>query len=124
MRPLPFSTQHTLPEEAESRRMRPKNNSVHFKKYSHFGVFKDLHIVRHVICVTVVAFHNGEYIGEPVSPIKGNFHHKISVATMIELLLKSFLVYHSPMFEAWKVPNRPDEVSCDVTLHLVAYRLP
>ena len=41
---------------------------------------------------------------------------------MIELLLESFLVYHSPMFEAWKVPKRLVEVSCDVTLHLVAYR--
>ena len=41
---------------------------------------------------------------------------------MIELLLKSFLVYHSPMFEAWKVPKRLVEVSCDVTQHLLAYR--
>ena len=41
---------------------------------------------------------------------------------MIELLLKSLLVYHSPMFEAWKVPKRPAEVSCDVTQHLLAYR--
>ena len=41
---------------------------------------------------------------------------------MIELLLKSFLVYHSPMFEAWKVPKKPVEVSCDVTQHLLAYR--
>ena len=40
---------------------------------------------------------------------------------MMELLLKSVLVYHSPMFEAWKVPKRPVEVSCDVTHHLVAY---
>ena len=53
--------------------------------------------------------------------LKGNSHQKISVANMIELLLKSFLVYHSPMFESWKVPKRPVEVSCDVTLHLVAY---
>ena len=37
-------------------------------------------------------------------------------------LLKSFLVEHSPMFETWKVPKRPIEVSCDVTQHLVAYR--
>ena len=51
-----------------------------------------------------------------------NFHQKLSVPTMIELLLKSFLVYHSPMFDAWKVPKRPAEVSCDVTQHLVAYR--
>ena len=36
---------------------------------------------------------------------------------MIELLLKSLLVYHSPMFKAWKA-----EVSCDVTQHLLAYR--
>ena len=37
-------------------------------------------------------------------------------------ILKSFLVYHSPLFEAWKVPKRPVEVSCDVTQHLVAHR--
>ena len=54
--------------------------------------------------------------------LKGNSHQKLSVANMIELLLKSFFVYHSPMFEAWKVPKRPVEVSCDVTQHLVAYR--
>ena len=41
---------------------------------------------------------------------------------MIEFLPKSFSVYHSPMFEAWKVPKRPIEVSCDVTQHLLAYR--
>ena len=52
----------------------------------------------------------------------GNSHQKLSVANVIELLLKSFLVYHSPMFEAWKVPKRPVEVSCDVTQNLVAYR--
>ena len=39
-----------------------------------------------------------------------------------ELLLKSFLVYHSPIFEAWNVLKRPAEVSCDVTQHLVEYR--
>ena len=54
--------------------------------------------------------------------LKGNSHQKLSVANMMELLLKSFLVYHSPMFEAWKVPKRPVEVSCDVTQHLLAYR--
>ena len=54
--------------------------------------------------------------------LKGNSHQELSVANMIELLLKSFLVYHSPMFEAWKVPKRPVEVSCDVTQYLVAYR--
>ena len=53
--------------------------------------------------------------------LKGNSHQKRSVANMIELPLKSFLVYHSPMFEAWKVPKRPVEVSCDVTQHLVEY---
>ena len=53
--------------------------------------------------------------------LKVNSHHKISVANMIKLLLKSFLVYHSPMFETWKVLKRPVEVSCDVTQHLVAY---
>ena len=54
--------------------------------------------------------------------LKRKFHEKISVANMVELLLKSFLPYHSPMFEAWKVPKRPVEVSCDVTQHLLAYR--
>ena len=54
--------------------------------------------------------------------LKGNSQQKLSVANMIELLLKSFLVYHSPMFEAWKVPKRLVEVSCDVTQHLVVYR--
>ena len=54
--------------------------------------------------------------------LKGNSHQKLSVANMIELLLKSFLVYHSPMFKAWKVPKRPVEVSCDVTQHLAAHR--
>ena len=34
--------------------------------------------------------------------LKGELSPKLSVANMIELLLKSFLVYHSPMFEAWK----------------------
>ena len=40
---------------------------------------------------------------------------------MIEILLKGFLVYYSPMFEAWKVPKRPVEVPCDVTQQLVEY---
>ena len=31
-------------------------------------------------------------------------------------------VYHMPVFEAWKVPKRPVEVSCDVTSYLVAYQ--
>ena len=44
------------------------------------------------------------------------------MVNMIELLLKKILrVYHSPMFEAWKVPKRPVEVSCDVTQHLVEH---
>ena len=55
-------------------------------------------------------------------PLKGNSHQKLSVANMIELLLKSFLVYPSPMFEALKAPTRPVEVSCDVAQHLLAYR--
>ena len=59
---------------------------------------------------------------QPSIELKGNSHLKLSVANMIELLLKSFLVYHSHMFEAWKVPKRPVEVPCDVTQHLVAYR--
>ena len=54
--------------------------------------------------------------------LKGTSHQIISVAIMIKLLLKSFLVYHSPIFKAWKVPKRPVEVSCDITQHLVAYR--
>ena len=54
--------------------------------------------------------------------LKGNSRQEISVANMIELLLNCFLVYHSPMFEAQKVPERPVEVSCDITQHLVAYR--
>ena len=54
--------------------------------------------------------------------LKGNPYQKLRVANMIELLLKSILVYHLPTFEAWKVPKRPVEVSCDVTQHLVAYR--
>ena len=51
-----------------------------------------------------------------------NRHQKLSVANMIELLLKSFFVYHSPMFEAWKVPKRPVEVLCDIMQQLLAYR--
>ena len=58
-----------------------------------------------------------------LSNLKGNSHQILSVANMIELLLKSFfggsLAY---MFEAWKVPKRPVEVLCDVMQHLVAYR--
>ena len=38
--------------------------------------------------------------------LKGNSHQKLSAANVIELLLKSFLVYHSPMFEAWKAPQK------------------
>ena len=52
--------------------------------------------------------------------IKGNSHQKISVAHMIELLLKSFVVHRLPIFEAWKVPKRPVEVSCDITLQFAA----
>ena len=54
--------------------------------------------------------------------LKGNSHQKLGVANMTELLLKSFLVYHSPMFEAQKVLKRPVEVSRDVTQHLLAYQ--
>ena len=54
--------------------------------------------------------------------LNGNSHQRISVACMMELLLKSFVVHHSPMFKAWTVPKRPVEVSCDITQHLVAYR--
>ena len=57
----------------------------------------------------------------PFENLKGNSHQKVSVTNMIELLLKSFLVCHSPMFEAWKVPKRPVKVPCDVTQNLVVY---
>ena len=40
---------------------------------------------------------------------------------MVELPLKSFLVYYSLMFEAWTVPKKLVELLCDVTQHLVAY---
>ena len=40
---------------------------------------------------------------------------------MIDLLLKCFLVCQSPMFETWKVPKRPVEVTSDVMQRLVAY---
>ena len=43
------------------------------------------------------------------------------MANMIELL-KSFVMYHSPMSEAWKAPIRPVEVPCDVTPNLAAYQ--
>ena len=41
---------------------------------------------------------------------------------MIELLLKSCLVYYMLIFEAWKVAKRPLEVLCDAMQHLVAYQ--
>ena len=53
--------------------------------------------------------------------LKGNTYQKLSAANMIELLFKSFLVHHSPMFEAWKVSKRPVKVLGDVTQHFVAY---
>ena len=64
------------------------------------------------------------YVGSRVKYMTVHTHSActVIVANMIELLLKSFLVYHSPMFEVWKVPKRLVEVSCDVTQHLVAYR--
>ena len=57
-----------------------------------------------------------------LAALMGNSHQNINVADMIELLLKSFLVYHSPTFEAWKVPKMPVEVLCDIMQHLVVYR--
>ena len=54
--------------------------------------------------------------------VKRDSHQKISMANVTELLVKSFLVYYSPMSETWKVPKRPVEVLCDITQHLVAYR--
>ena len=54
--------------------------------------------------------------------LKGNSHQEISVANMIELLLKSFLVFGPPMFKAKTDPKRPVEVSCDITQHLMAYQ--
>ena len=47
--------------------------------------------------------------------IPGNSYRYKAVANMIGPLLKVFfLVHHSPIFEAWKVPYRPVEVLCDV----------
>ena len=58
-----------------------------------FGITVKHGAVRHPQSQGVVeCFHR--------SLLKGNSHQKISVANMIELLLKSFLVYHTPMFEA------------------------
>ena len=55
--------------------------------------------------------------------LKGNFCQKISMANIIEQLLKSYFgVYLSPILEAWKVLLRPVEVLCDITLHLAAYQ--
>ena len=54
--------------------------------------------------------------------LKENSHQKILLSSIIELLLKSFLVYHSPICEAWKVPKKPIEVLCDVKHHWVAYQ--
>ena len=71
----------------------------------------------------MVDLHDNDYMKNTVI-LKENSHQKLSVADMIELLLKSFLVYHSPMFEAWKVPKRLVEVSGDVTQHLLATGLP
>ena len=79
-------------------------------------------------CIAVTDVSGGQGLGGGVRGggvqclLKGNSHQKLSVANMIEFLPKSFSVYHSPMFEAWKVPKRPIEVSCDVTQHLLAYR--
>ena len=56
------------------------------------------------------------------SAVRGELSPKISEADMTELPRKSVLAYHSPIFEAWKVPKRPIEVSCDVMQHLLAYR--
>ena len=43
-------------------------------------------------------------------------------SNMIELILKSVLVYHSPTCEAWQATKkRSVEVSCDVMPDLVAY---
>ena len=39
---------------------------------------------------------------------------------MIELLLKGVLVYHLPIYEVRKVPQRPIEVLYDVTPDLAA----
>ena len=41
---------------------------------------------------------------------------------MTDLLQNSSLVYHSPIFEAWKVPLRPVEVSNGVKRDLAAYQ--
>ena len=54
-------------------------------------------------------------VSEAANLLKGNFYQQINVGNMIELPLKGFLVYHSPVFETWNVPKRPVEVLCDVT---------
>ena len=67
-----------------------------------------------VFCITCFSsFFNLK--GEHSPKIKYGYYDRASPE-------KFFLVYHSPMLEAWKVPKRPVEVSCDVTQHLVAYR--
>ena len=83
------------------------------------GVMQTLDFILLEPCTMSPCYTSGVFL--PAIFLKGNSHQKICVANMIELLLKSFLVYHSPMFEAWKVSKRPVEVSYDVTQHLVAH---
>ena len=84
-------------------------------KVSCLGVFLHPHVLATSGCCDVFMRHC-------ISTLKGNSHQKKYLANMIELLLKSFLVYHLPIFEAWKVTKRPDGVSCDIMPHLVAYQ--
>ena len=44
------------------------------------------------------------------------------MGTIGYLLLKRYLAYLSPIFEARRVPLRPVEVSCDVMPDLAAYQ--
>ena len=54
--------------------------------------------------------------------LKGNSQPKNKCGLYDRTSPEIFLVYHSPIFEAWKAPKKPVEVSCDVTQHLVACR--
>ena len=54
--------------------------------------------------------------------VKGEVSPQIKCGYYDRATPEKFLVYHSPMFETWKVPKSPAEVLCDVTQHLLAYR--
>ena len=74
-----------------------------------------------------MASQQGQLDRDHLSPLKRTLAKKNNCgyydrASPEKLFFFSFLMYHSPMLEAWKVPKRPVEVSRDVTQHLVAYR--